>query len=638
LPAGLTVEKDVLAQALTVSGIPTAPGTFTVTTTGGTGLPASKQATITITHIPPAALSHSSNLNQTVNKGSVISDIVFTWSGGSTDVSVSGLPLGLSVVKDATARTLTIRGIPVLFGTYTVSTIGGSGDAITYEGTINVVFASNKYKIGYVTNSAAATYVNDTKILVALKADPNFTVTEVNSGGAGNDYSTYDLVLFSEVAGSEDPGIAELKGLNKPFIMMKVHSYKIAAAAWSWSNSATAYNQSATETRLVVADKTHPIFSGVNWINDNEVKILSSVSGLKGLTYMDPTMFKNVTGGTVKSLATVAGQASQVSILEIPAGTTVAGTPINQNFIQIGINSASYAQVTGDGVSIIKNACLYLLGNDLTDPTLHTLTSTENRDQTVAGGVAISDIVFTWGGGATDVSVSGLPEGLTSSKNTGSKTLTISGTPTASGTYSVTTNGGDKPPVSLQGNIDVLLADPILSVTNNHTQTVIKGMAIENIVFTWGGGATDATVSELPPGLTSSKNTEGKTLTITGTPETSGTYAVTTVGGTSPAAIVNGTITVSLITGTGEAVPEIGMHFKPTIVTNETVLSFHGDKHRTSVITVMDVHGRIILLKNIAVIPGENELRIDMGGHHSGLYIGSLQMNGKIYFQRLVKQ
>ena len=379
LPDGLTTVKDPATKTLKISGVPSAAGTFIVRTLGGQGLPASKSVTITLTTVAPATLTHSGNINQTVNRGNAINDIVFTWSGGTTDVTVSALPAGLTYTKDAASKTVTISGKPSLFGVYSVTTVGGSGNAVSYEGTIGVLFSSSTYKIGYVTNPSSATYTNDTKILAGLKADPNFTVSEVNSGIRGNNFDNYDLVIFSEVAGSEDPGVLELKGLNKPFIMMKVHSYKNASAAWSWANTESAYNQSATETHLVVNDKSHPIFSGVNWINDNQVQILSGVSGLKGLTYMDPTQFKNLSGGQITSLATVGGQASQASILEIPVGTTIAGVPINYKFIQIGINSASYAQVTADGVNIVRNACLYLTNNLVLPVKLVSFTGNRNN-------------------------------------------------------------------------------------------------------------------------------------------------------------------------------------------------------------------------------------------------------------------
>lgn len=365
LPAGLIATKDLVTKTIKISGIPTTSGTFTVTTSGGAGLPATRQAIITLTNIAPAALAVTGNLNQTVNRNTAITPIVFAWSGGTTDVSVSGLPMGLTQTKDAVAKTLTVSGTPALTGSYTIATVGGSGNPVSYESTISVIFNPAKYKVAYVTSNVAATYANDTKILIGLKNDPNFTVTEINSTNGGTDYTPYDLVVFSEVAGSEDPGVLELRGVDKPMLMMKVHSYKNAGASWNWASNETAYNQSATETKLTVTNIAHPIFSGITFSNGNEVQILNSVAGLKGLTYMDPTLFRNVNGGSIQSLANVDGQASQSSILEIPVGTTVAGTPINHRFLQIGINSASYGLVTNDGLTIVRNALLYLVGNDL---------------------------------------------------------------------------------------------------------------------------------------------------------------------------------------------------------------------------------------------------------------------------------
>ena len=51
-----------------------------------------------------------------------------------------------------------------------------------------------------------------------------------------------------------------------------------------------------------------------------------------------------------------------MSILEIEPGSTVAGTRISEPYIQIGLNSSSYANLTEDGLSVVKNACYYLLG------------------------------------------------------------------------------------------------------------------------------------------------------------------------------------------------------------------------------------------------------------------------------------
>ncbi|AXP82035.1 Pectate trisaccharide-lyase precursor [Mariniflexile rhizosphaerae] len=362
LPNGLTAIKDIISKTITISGTPISEGTYTVTTSGGAGLPISKQGTITITEIAPPTLVNTGTLSQIVNRGSTISEIQFTWGGGATDVVITGLPNGLSFTKDSENKTATLSGIPTGSKSFNVETVGGSGSAVSIAGNIQIQYTGEPFKVAYVTNAISANYINDTKILPALVADPNFDVTEIDTQNSFNDYSPYDVVIFSEVAGSDDPGVLQLKGINKPFIMMKVHAYKTATGAWGWANSG--YEQSATDTYVSVSNKNHPIFKDVTWVNDNQVQMLSVAAGGKSITSMDLAQFKNVSG-TIQPMATIIGQESQVSIFEAPAGTIIAGTTLPNDFIQIGLNSNSYAFVTEDGISIVKNAILYLSGTTL---------------------------------------------------------------------------------------------------------------------------------------------------------------------------------------------------------------------------------------------------------------------------------
>lgn len=175
-----------------------------------------------------------------------------------------------------------------------------------------------------------------------------------------------------------------------------------------------------------------------------------------------------------------------------------------------------------------------------------TLTSTTNNSQTVASGTAISSIVFTWGGSATDATVTGLPaSGISFVKNTTAKTITITGTPTATLSYSITTSGTGTVATG-SGTITVSSASAqTLTSPSNKTQTVASGTAIASIVFTWGGSATDATVTGLPAsGISFVKNASAKTITITGTPTATVSYSIATVG-TGTAATGSGTITVT---------------------------------------------------------------------------------------------
>lgn len=177
-----------------------------------------------------------------------------------------------------------------------------------------------------------------------------------------------------------------------------------------------------------------------------------------------------------------------------------------------------------------------------------TLTSASNNNQTVVSGTAITSIVYTWGGDATDATVTGLPaSGLTFAKNTTAKTITITGTPTATVTYSIATSGTTGSPATGSGTITVTAAgNQTLTSSGNNNQTVSNGTAIATIIFTWGGNATDATVTGIPAsGLTFVKNTTAKTLTISGTPTANVSYSITTSGTAGTPATASGTITVT---------------------------------------------------------------------------------------------
>ena len=123
------------------------------------------------------------------------------------------------------------------------------------------------------------------------------------------------------------------------------------------------------------------------------------------------------------------------------------------------VDDRSYAVITG-----LKSA-LTNYGTNLVyiqaEGSSQTLVNTSgNKDQTIATGSAISPIVFTWGGDATDVTVTGIPaNGLSFTKDTAAKTLTISGTPTITTSYTVTTVGTGNS-VSISGTVKIGPGNP----------------------------------------------------------------------------------------------------------------------------------------------------------------------------------
>lgn len=306
-----------------------------------------------------ATLTFEGKLNQELLPGESVMPITFTFGGTATGVDVPELPEGLTAKVDG--NSVVISGKPSAEASFTVKTKGGDN---VVEHTVNISLAPEGLKnVAYVTDASNENYKND-KVLAHLKAEKGWYVREFDALSSNFDYSLFDLIIISETAPSTAPIMAELEGIDKPVLSMKVHAYKEAAGAWGWA--ADGFGDNTTETNLVVAEKylSHPMFKDVKFVNGNEVQMVTEVN-VKALTYMNPEALTDKEG-SIEPVASIKGEEA-VSILEIEAGAKVAGTVIPKDYIQIGLNSSSYANVTDDALSVIKNACLYLLG-DLKKP------------------------------------------------------------------------------------------------------------------------------------------------------------------------------------------------------------------------------------------------------------------------------
>lgn len=102
--------------------------------------------------------------------------------------------------------------------------------------------------------------------------------------------------------------------------------------------------------------------------------------------------------------------------------------------------------------------------------------------------------------------------------------------------------------VCVQGISEAPSSQTLNVTTANADQNVIEGNSIQNIVFTWGGDATDATVTGLPSsGITFVKDATAKTITISGTPTADVSYTVETSGTSGDSVIISGNITVGTV-------------------------------------------------------------------------------------------
>ena len=122
------------------------------------------------------------------------------------------------------------------------------------------------------------------------------------------------------------------------------------------------------------------------------------------------------------------------------------------------ISSDATIKLTSEGGENTVEATLVITVSDVAPATLQCVSA--NSTQTVNYGSAIGAIVFEMGGGATQFVISSLPNGL--DHQIDGNTLTISGTPTEEGGYSVTATGGMRD-ITLSGYITRVIPTKILT-------------------------------------------------------------------------------------------------------------------------------------------------------------------------------
>lgn len=283
--------------------------------------------------------------------------------------------------------------------------------------------------------------------------------------------------------------------------------------------------------------------------------------GLENATaYVENSTFTSSTsviyksyGGTVnlKFVGCTGSVPGNLGTVATPSYTTsgYAGSGTVSALTNSSCGAGATLNITTSGV--ISSSCSG--GGTITQPTL-SLTSGA-ASQTITIGATITNIVYTYGGSGTGATVTGLPAGVTATTNTTAKTVTINGTPTATGTsnFTVTTTQSSGTAVSLTGSI-VVNAVPVVQPTltlssGTASQSITIGAAITNLVYTYGGSATGATIAGLPAGVTSTTNTTDKTITISGTPTATGTssFTVTTTQSSGTAVSRTGSIVVNAV-------------------------------------------------------------------------------------------
>ncbi len=296
--------------------------------------------------ILPATLTCTAGaLNQNIKLGEAITPVTLTWGGSATDVTYSTLLDGITASKSNS--TITFSGKPSTLGSHSITvTTVGEGMAKSIILTFNIKDSStNVYSIAYITLPDDE---RDATILSRLNASNKYE-TSILDASKSNDYNIYDVVVLGPVPSTKNTSeYNNLKGLNKPMLVLKPFIFKNGTNCWDWG---TAINSNDDE--MIITKTNHPLFTD---LSTSSINVLSQVN-TNGVTAI--SAWNNCTG--VIELARNKSN-NGTCIAEMPIGANMNGTKLTQTCLMIGMSEYSTANITADGLTLIDNAILYLLG------------------------------------------------------------------------------------------------------------------------------------------------------------------------------------------------------------------------------------------------------------------------------------
>lgn len=474
LPTG--VSYTFVSGIVTISGTPTVSGLYNYTI-NATGLCLPAEATGTINVLPDNTITLTSAVgtdNQTVCINTAITPITYITTG-ATGATFSNLPAGVTGVWANDA--ITISGTPTVNGifNYIITLTEGCG-VITTTGTITVQ-PDNTYTLA--SGQATQTVCINTAITATTWTTTGATGITVAGLPSGVD-ATWgaNLVTMSgtpTVAGIFDYTITLTGGCGTVAITGTITVIP--------ENTIVQTSPASTNPQTVCIDI--PIAS-----------ISYTTTGATGATFIG--LPPGVTGSWINNVISI-------------TGTPTAAGSFNYTVTLTG--GCGIVTATGT-INVTPNNTI----------TLTSAPPTEN--QTICIGNPIVNITYSTTG-ASNALFNGLPSGVNGLFNSGN--IVISGTPDLTGTFNYTIElTGGCGHITESGTI-LILPNATISPAVATPQTVCLGSPINNITFTTTG-ATGATVTGLPAGVTGSW--AANVFTISGTPAVSGTfnYTVTTTG------------------------------------------------------------------------------------------------------------
>ena len=520
LPNGIRADLDdpLNPTSVILSGTPLTNDTgvniynFSITTTANQN--GCEEMTIngTITIEPNDSLTLSSTLastNQDACEGFAIDPIVYEFAGGANGVSVTGLPPGVNDIFISRKQVSSVRftgpnvnanevySIVVDNVSHTVTSTGGESPTQIATDISTIINAQSSV--------VSASLNGSVLILTALNDGQAFSVDSEKSALA-------QLTIDDPIL-ENGTGILSITGT--PTINAIV------------GGATTPYN--LTITTVNANGCTNAIELATIRVNPNSTVTVTTAS-----TTLDQTLCNNTdidviefTIGGGATFAIVDGLPSGVGMTPLGGGSfrisgrpvvpIVVPTPYSFTVTTTG-NTEGCEEATFTGTIVVSpdDGISLSVGSG---PEIQTVC--EGTDPTTS---AIATITYTLSGGANSANITGLPAGIQTIYNPGTREYSIFGLPTVTITnttqynYTITTSGTCSSD-SATGRITVTPKAKLVLTTTTDTldQTVCDNTSIANIQFDLFGSANNAVGSGFPNGVGLGPIV-GNTITISGTP------------------------------------------------------------------------------------------------------------------------
>ncbi len=496
---------------------------YTITTNG---ICTQKSLSGTISVIPEGRLILSSSTGtdaQIVCEAATITPITYTLADGATGATLSwdsttGAPTGI---------------------TFNPSTVTISG-TLTSDIATQTVYQ-------YTMTTTGAVYNSSVTGSITVNPEDEISLTTSNNNQTICEGDTITPIVYSVDGGATTASISWSSGAPAG-ISFDPSALTISGSFSGDVSTQTDFNYTIT-TNGSCAPKS---LNGTITVNPKGRVALVSNANTVNQSICEGLAIADITYDLLDGVndATVTGLPSGLNSTLIGTQFTITGTPSNiastasYNYTITTSGNGCFNPVMTGTITVKADADLALISG--------------NNGQTICEGQPIDPMEFYMSGGATSVSASALPAGLSQSFDSTTKILTISGTPSAnistptSYSFTVTTSGSSCVEESAIGTFNVT---PNARAVHNpgsgsfNSQSVCENGAIVDIVYDLVDGATGASASALPFGLTGTYNATSNTFTISGSLSenvstlTAYNYTVNVVSNTGCSTPQSGTIT-----------------------------------------------------------------------------------------------